>query len=200
MICMGRIRKGPQDIEHRRNAQFFADRPDVLHGLVIVLGKEEAEPYAAEQLGAPFRFHADIRSQCFQHVGGAALGRSRPVAVLRHLAAAGGADKTRRRGNIERSRLIAAGSDDFQYAVAAVYGQGMGPHRLGAGRDLVDRRPLGLQRRQEGCRLDRRRFAAHNLVDDGHRFFHGQIYFLYQFYRCFSYHDDIPLRIDLLRR
>ena len=82
------VGEGAKNVEHCEEAQLPADGTHIFHGGVVLLGKEEADTHLVQQFHATGGALLNVHAQCFQTVGGAALGGGGPVAVLCHLHAA----------------------------------------------------------------------------------------------------------------
>ena len=159
---------------------------------MVVLGKEKAKTLRLQQLGALFRGQGNVDSQRLQHVGGAALGGGRAVAVLGDRNAAGGHHKGRGGGDIEGVGPVAAGADNLQRVQVVEQPDTVGAHGGGAGGDLIDGLPLHGQRGEEGGHLDRAGLAAHDLVHHGGGRVIGQVVLGGKLMNGFFNHDGFP--------
>ena len=85
-VCgTGGIRQRAQNVEYRTDAKLTADRTDVLHRLMITLGKEKGKPDAPQFLTHLLGRLVDVDPECLQTVRRTALRGRGTVAVLADL-------------------------------------------------------------------------------------------------------------------
>lgn len=163
----GRARQRAEEVHHRADREFSADRDHVAHRRVVVGREHEAEADLLDAAGDRLGRQVDPGAQRLQHVGGAGEAGGGAVAVLGDGAAGTGRDQRRGRGDVE-GLSAAARADDVEQVVASDLDVGReGAHRAGQAGQLVDRLPLRAQRDQHGGDLDVGRVAAPDLGEDG---------------------------------
>src|SRR5439155_26075074 len=96
------IRQRPEQVEERAQPELLAHRRDVAHGRVMPRGKEEPDAALVDARRDGSRRQLHLYSQRGEHVGAAAPGGDRTVAVLGDARSSGGSDERRRGGDVER--------------------------------------------------------------------------------------------------
>ena len=104
------------------------------------------------------RRQLDRDAERLEHVGGAALGRSRPGAVLAHGHAGAGTHQRRHRADVHRVAAVAARADDVERTRAEIVGQRHRSSPRRARRRAARRAPR--RSRPSRARRRRRRSAA----------------------------------------
>ena len=101
-----------------RSAQLDARAGHVAHGAVVARRHQEADAGLADGAFNQREIGIEIDAERRQHVGGAALRRQRPIAMLGHRHAAAGDDQRRAGRDVERAGAVAAGADDVDGVLA----------------------------------------------------------------------------------
>ena len=173
----GGIGQRAEDIEDGADADPASDRRDVAHRRVVALREEEAEADLADAGRGLRGAERDRAAQRFEHIGAAAAGGHRAVAVLGDGHAAAGQHERRGGAGVERPPSVAsrAGSVGKTGQLGELDRQRMLAHRSRQPDHLIDRFALDPQRREQRRRLERVGAAGHQRVHRRARFGVGQI-------------------------
>ena len=194
---MAGIGQRPQNIEHRAEAKLPADGPDIFHGGVVFLRKEEAHADLIQQFNTLLRALVNIDAQRLQAVRRAAFAGSGSVAVLCDAHPTRGGHQGGRGGNVETLRVVPAGSDNLKQLIPGFHTGCLFAHGRRASGDFIRGLcpgALGGQRRQECRVLGRRGLAAHDFIHHGVGFLVGQVFLTHNLDDGFFDHcSDPPL-------
>ncbi len=160
----GRVGHRPEEVENGRDAKLAPGRGGMAERRVIKRGKQERDPGLRHQpLGLGGR-QVDRNSERLEHVRSPARRGRRPVPVLDHPGPGGSRDDSAHRGDVDRARSVAAGTDQIDQAAGDADRRGVLEHRLGEAADLRDGLALHPQGDPEARDLGGRGRAVHDLV------------------------------------
>ncbi len=159
----GRVAEGAHQVQCRADFEFAADRGGVAEGGVELRREKEPDSGFADRFAHLFGREVDDDTQGFEHVGAAAQGACRAIAVFRHLDAGAGDDEGRDSRNVKSISLVAAGAACVQRrAEAGVDEEHLGAHGAGEPGQNIGRGFVGRENGEEGGELDGGHFSGQN--------------------------------------
>ena len=159
------ISEWTEQIEHGSHAQVAAHCLYLLHGGMKIRRVQEANSYLTQALRRTLRRKLNVYAKSFNHIGRAAFGADAAIAVLSHAHARSCRDESCRRGNVERTAGVAAGSADRkELCTANGQGRRRRANRLREAHNFLDRFPFHAQCDQQRRDLRIRTFAAQHLA------------------------------------
>jgi hypothetical protein len=174
-----RIRHRTEQVEHGRDADLAPRRGREAERRVERRGEAEADAGGPDAVRDPVGRQLDGDTERLEHVGGAALRRGGPGAVLAHGHPGTRGHDRRHRRHVDRVGLIAAGPDDVDRRVPQVvterHDRGVLEHGVEQAGELGRGLTLGAERDHEPDQLCRRRVAAQDRVHRRPRLLGGQV-------------------------
>ena len=158
---LGRVGQRAEEVDDRGYAQLAARTGGVPEAGWNTGAKQNPMPTSATQRGDAVGRQVDGHAERLEHVGRAARGRRRAVAVLDDRRSRRGDDDGGHRRDVDRVRLVAAGADDVDGRSRNDDAPGVPQHRLGQPGDLRGGLALGPQRHGEAGELRGRGLAGH---------------------------------------
>jgi len=160
----GRVGQRPEVVERRRHAKIAAHRAGVPQRRVVQRREEKGDAELGEQRLGGGRRQVDHHAEGLEHVGRAAGGRRRPVAVLDHPGAGRRRDDRRHRRHVDRVRAVGAAADQVRDRTGNADRGRVREHARGQAGHLLRGLPLGPQPHAEPGDLGRGCRPVHDLV------------------------------------